>query len=57
MIDEYFTINEICAGLQVIRRTVSSWIKRGQLKASKLGARRLWRVREKDLRRFLKVKQ
>ncbi len=48
------TIKEICAGLKVTRRTVLSWIKMGELKAFKLGSgRRLWRVKERDLQRFI----
>jgi len=54
--ERYFTVNEIAKALQVHRRTIVNWIESGQLAAIKLAGRRFWRVREKDLRRFLKAK-
>ena len=54
--EHYYTISEIASSLQINRRTVINWIRDGQLIAVKLAGRRFWRVREKDLYRFLKVK-
>lgn len=47
------TIPDVCADLQVSRRTVLYWIAGGKLQAFKLGGGRLWRIRKRDLRRFL----
>ena len=50
----FFTIGDICDELRVSRKTVLSWISAGNLKAFKLGGGRLWRIRERDLKRFVK---
>jgi excisionase family DNA binding protein len=48
------TIKEICSELKVTRKTVISWIETGELKAFKLGSgRRLWRIKERELQRFI----
>lgn len=52
--ERMFTINEICKELHVARRTVHHWIATGQLKAFHLGGKRLTRVWEKDLLRFVR---
>ena len=49
-----YTINEICEELNVARRTIHHWIATGQLKSFHLGGKRLTRVWEKDLLRFVK---
>jgi excisionase family DNA binding protein len=54
--ERYYTVSEIASSIQTNRRTVINWIRGGHLIAVKLAGRRFWRVREKDLRRFLKVK-
>lgn len=52
--EKMFTINEICRGLGVARRTVHHWITTKQLRAFHLGGKRLTRVWEKDLLRFVR---
>jgi len=51
--EKLLTVNEICGILKVTRRTVIRWIQSDQLMALKVG-RRLWRIRERDLKNFLK---
>jgi excisionase family DNA binding protein len=52
------TLKEICAELKVTRKTVIRWIETGELKAFKLGSgRRLWRIRERELQRFINESQ
>jgi len=48
------TIREAADFLKVSRKTVLRWIENGRLKAFKLGGGRLWRIRERDLKRFIK---
>jgi excisionase family DNA binding protein len=51
-----FTIKEICGELKVSRKTVLHWIEAGELRAFKIGSgRRLWRICEQDLSRFIKA--
>jgi len=52
--ERMFSISEICQELGVARRTVHHWIARGQLRAFHLGGKRLTRVWEKDLLRFVR---
>lgn len=49
----FYTVEEVGKILKTSRRSVLSWIYAGRLKAIKLGGGRLWRVREKDLHRFI----
>ena len=51
--EKMFNIKQICLELGVARRTVHYWIAKGQLKAFHLGGKRLTRVWEKDLLRFV----
>lgn len=53
--EHMFSINEICEKLGVSRRSVHYWIAKGQLKAFYLGGKRLPRVWEKDLLRFIRL--
>ena len=53
---QFLKLWEVCETIGVSRRTVLRWIYEGKLRAIKLGGGRLWRVRENDLRRFLKAK-
>lgn len=46
-----YTIREAAAILKVTERTMYTYIKSGDLKASKIGNR--WRVSEEDIRLFL----
>ena len=52
--EKMFTIKEICRELGVARRTVHDWIAKRQLRAFHLGGKRLTRVWEKDLLRFVR---
>ena len=52
--EKIFTFNETCEYLRVKRRTALRWIYSGRLRAFKLGGGRLWRIREWDLREFVK---
>jgi excisionase family DNA binding protein len=52
--ERMFTIDEICQELGVSRRSVHHWIATKQLRAFHLGGKRLTRVWEKDLLRFVR---
>ena len=52
--DKMYSINEICQELSVARRSVHHWIATKQLRAFHLGGKRLTRVWEKDLLRFVR---
>lgn len=52
--DRFLTVNEIAAALKVERGTVIRWIVSGKLRAFKPGGGRFWRVRERDLKKFIK---
>jgi excisionase family DNA binding protein len=52
--EKMYSINEICRELSVARRTVHHWIATRQLRAFHLGGKRLTRVWEKDLLRFVR---
>jgi excisionase family DNA binding protein len=52
--EKMYSINEICRELSIARRTVHHWIATRQLKAFHLGGKRLTRVWEKDLLRFVR---
>jgi excisionase family DNA binding protein len=53
--EKIFTFNETCEYLRVKRRTALRWIYSGRLRAFKLGGGRLWWIRERDLRRFIRA--
>ncbi len=55
--EKMFTINQICLELGVARRSVHDWIAKGELKAFHLGGKRLTRVWESDLLRFIRSKR
>jgi excisionase family DNA binding protein len=50
----FYTVKEIVKILKASRRSVLSWIYAGKLKAFKPGGGRLWRIRERDLKRFVR---
>lgn len=52
--DKMYSINEICQKLAVARRTVHHWIATKQLRAFHLGGKRMPRVWENDLLRFVR---
>jgi DNA binding domain, excisionase family len=49
--DELYTIDEIKELLKITPRTLYNYIKRGSLKAIKIG--KYWRVKRSDLEEFL----
>lgn len=49
-----YSINEVCEKLGVARRTVHHWIATKQLRAFHLGGKRLTRIWEHDLARFVR---
>lgn len=51
---EVYTIDEVCEILKLTRRTLYTYIKNGDLKASKVG--RSWRVSAAALQEFLEQK-
>ena len=53
-LDGFKTVEEIAELLKVGRRTVIRWIVDGRLRGFKLGQGRFWRVRERDLKKFIK---
>jgi excisionase family DNA binding protein len=50
--DILFTPEDVAKRLRVSPLTVGNWLRSGKLKGLKVG--RLWRVRESDLKNFLK---
>lgn len=51
MKDKLLTIKEVAKYLRVSERSVLRYIEAGRLKATKVG---YWRIKESDLKRFLK---
>jgi excisionase family DNA binding protein len=54
--DIFLSIIEICGILKVKRGTVLRWISAGQLRAFKPGHGRLWRIKEEDFRKFVRIR-
>jgi excisionase family DNA binding protein len=52
--DKLLTVGEVAERLKIKRRTVIRWILDGRLRGFKLGQGRFWRVRERDLKKFIK---
>ena len=52
--DKLLTVSEVADRLKVERRTVIRWIRENRLRGFKLGQGRFWRVRERDLKKFIK---
>jgi len=52
--ENLYSIKEVCGILKVKRVLVSRLIHSGRLRAFKLGGGRLWRIRERDLKRFVR---
>ena len=52
--DNFLTVNEISEKLKLQRRTVIRWIISGRLRAFKPGCGRFWRIRERDLKKFVR---
>lgn len=51
MVSKVFTVEEVADHLRVTPRAVREWIRKGHLKATKIG--RLVRVKEEDLQAFI----
>lgn len=51
---QFLTVRDVEDLLKVSRGTVIRLIRAGRLRAFKLGGGRLWRIRETDLKRFIK---
>jgi excisionase family DNA binding protein len=49
--DRLYSIAEVAQRLGMSPYTVTTWIKAGRLKASRIG--RFWRIRARDLERFI----
>ena len=54
MLGKCLTVIEVAEMMNVSRGTVIRWIKTGRLRAFKLGGGRLWRIRERDLKRLIR---
>ncbi len=48
-----YSIKEVSGALKVKRALVLRLIREGRLRAFKLGGGRLWRIRERDLTKFI----
>lgn len=51
MVEKLLTIKEVAKILRVSERSVNRYIEAGRLRASRIGQ---WRIKEKDLEKFLK---
>jgi excisionase family DNA binding protein len=51
---KFLTVQEVQDLLEVSRGTIIAWIRSGRLRAFKVGGGRLWRIREADLKRFIR---
>jgi excisionase family DNA binding protein len=49
-----YSVKEVCGILKIKRVLVSRLIHSGRLRAFKLGGGRLWRIRERDLKRLIR---
>jgi excisionase family DNA binding protein len=56
MPEELHSVADVAEMLKVNQQTVRNWIDRDELKATRVGARRV-RVAESDLNHFLKLKE
>lgn len=52
----YYTPQEIAQLFKVAPYTVSDWIRKGKLNATKIGSK-LWRVSKKDLQDYLREQE
>ncbi|MBI9009327.1 MAG: helix-turn-helix domain-containing protein [Tenericutes bacterium] len=49
--DNYYSVTDLIDILEVTRRTILKYIKKGKLRAFKLGNQ--WRVTEEELQKFI----
>jgi excisionase family DNA binding protein len=54
---KFLKVSEVSETLGASRRTVLRWIYEGNLRAVKLGGGRIWRIRERDLQRFIRAEE
>jgi excisionase family DNA binding protein len=52
--EQLLTVADIAAHVGAHESTVRAWIKTGELRATKFGARLGWRIRRGDYREFLR---
>ncbi|HEU0115395.1 MAG TPA: helix-turn-helix domain-containing protein [Thermomicrobiales bacterium] len=52
--EQLLTVADIAAHIGAHESTVRGWIKTGELRATKFGARLGWRIRRGDYREFLR---
>ena len=56
--ERLLTVKEVAAQLRVHENTVLSWLKRGQLRGSRLGGTKSgWRIRASEIDRFLQERE
>jgi excisionase family DNA binding protein len=53
MSDKFLTPDSVAKMLAVSPATVRIWLRNGTLKGLKVGAGKLWRISEEDIRDFL----
>jgi excisionase family DNA binding protein len=53
MVEKVYSPEEAAKALGVHKETIRQWLRSGQLGGVKVG--RLWRVRERDLQKFLQT--
>ena len=49
--DRLYSVSEVAKHLGMSQDTITTWIKAGRLKASRIG--RFWRIRARDLESFI----
>ena len=54
-VDQYQTVQELAARLEVSEATIRQWIKSGELRAIDIG--KGWRIANTDLATFLKARE
>jgi excisionase family DNA binding protein len=55
--ERMLTVKQVAERLQVHANTVRRWLDERELRGVKLGGKAGWRVRESELRRFLKERE
>ena len=53
MAEKLFTPEEVADMVSVSPATVRAWLRDGLLKGVKLGGKKIWRIKEKDLQEFI----
>ena len=55
--EDWFTVEQIAARLQVAERTVRRWLTDGDLKGINFSGRTGWRIRGRDLDAFIQQRE